>query len=68
MLPDQCVLVSASVGEEETAVSEMLGDEPELQEPCLNSYARLRLTRATLLTMMNMVLMWSYVSHQKCQK
>eukprot|EP00959_Pyramimonas_sp_CCMP1952_P070377 1469583-Pyramimonas_sp.AAC.1 len=33
MPPDQCVLVSASVDEEGTAVSEMLGDEPELQEP-----------------------------------
>eukprot|EP00959_Pyramimonas_sp_CCMP1952_P231040 4829642-Pyramimonas_sp.AAC.1 len=33
MLPDQCVLVSASVDEEDTMVSEMLGDEPELQEP-----------------------------------
>eukprot|EP00959_Pyramimonas_sp_CCMP1952_P310572 6499611-Pyramimonas_sp.AAC.1 len=35
MLPDQCVLPSASVDEEDTVVSEMLGDEPELQEPCL---------------------------------
>eukprot|EP00959_Pyramimonas_sp_CCMP1952_P150740 3154676-Pyramimonas_sp.AAC.1 len=34
MLNDQCVLVSASVDEEDTAVSEMLGDEPEPQEPC----------------------------------
>eukprot|EP00959_Pyramimonas_sp_CCMP1952_P089216 1866582-Pyramimonas_sp.AAC.1 len=33
MLPVQCVLVSASVGEEDIAVSEMLGDEPEPQEP-----------------------------------
>eukprot|EP00959_Pyramimonas_sp_CCMP1952_P015115 320000-Pyramimonas_sp.AAC.1 len=32
-LPDQCVLVSASVGEEGIVVSEMLGDEPEPQEP-----------------------------------
>eukprot|EP00959_Pyramimonas_sp_CCMP1952_P422645 8853790-Pyramimonas_sp.AAC.1 len=33
MLPGQCVLVSASVDEEDTVVSEMLGDEPEQQEP-----------------------------------
>eukprot|EP00959_Pyramimonas_sp_CCMP1952_P264836 5537527-Pyramimonas_sp.AAC.1 len=37
MLPDQCVLASASVDEEDTVVSEMLGDEPELLEPCLIS-------------------------------
>eukprot|EP00959_Pyramimonas_sp_CCMP1952_P364828 7639960-Pyramimonas_sp.AAC.1 len=37
MLPDQCVLVSASVDEEDIVVSEMLGDEPEPQEPCLIS-------------------------------
>eukprot|EP00959_Pyramimonas_sp_CCMP1952_P149978 3138321-Pyramimonas_sp.AAC.1 len=32
MLPDQCVLVSASVGEEDLLVSDTLGDEPEQQE------------------------------------
>eukprot|EP00959_Pyramimonas_sp_CCMP1952_P297399 6221470-Pyramimonas_sp.AAC.1 len=37
MLPDQCVLVSASVDEEDTVVSEALGDEPEQQELCLVS-------------------------------
>eukprot|EP00959_Pyramimonas_sp_CCMP1952_P019708 416568-Pyramimonas_sp.AAC.1 len=37
MLPDQCVLVSASVGEEDIVLSEMLGDEPEPQESCLVS-------------------------------
>eukprot|EP00959_Pyramimonas_sp_CCMP1952_P226702 4740093-Pyramimonas_sp.AAC.1 len=37
MLPDKCVLVSASADEEETVVSEMLGDEPEQQEPCFVS-------------------------------
>eukprot|EP00959_Pyramimonas_sp_CCMP1952_P154548 3232954-Pyramimonas_sp.AAC.1 len=37
VLPDQCVLVSASVDEEDTVVSEMLGDEPEPQDPCLIS-------------------------------
>eukprot|EP00959_Pyramimonas_sp_CCMP1952_P202248 4229201-Pyramimonas_sp.AAC.1 len=37
MLPDQCVWVLASVDEEHTAVSEMLGDELEQQEPCLVS-------------------------------
>eukprot|EP00959_Pyramimonas_sp_CCMP1952_P203762 4261271-Pyramimonas_sp.AAC.1 len=35
MLPDQCVLASASADEEDTVVSEMLGDELGLQEPCL---------------------------------
>eukprot|EP00959_Pyramimonas_sp_CCMP1952_P152924 3199249-Pyramimonas_sp.AAC.1 len=33
MMPDQCVLVSASVDEEDVVVSETLGDEPEPQEP-----------------------------------
>eukprot|EP00959_Pyramimonas_sp_CCMP1952_P377956 7917216-Pyramimonas_sp.AAC.1 len=37
MLPDQCVLVSASADEEDTVVSEMLGDEPEQEAPCLVS-------------------------------
>eukprot|EP00959_Pyramimonas_sp_CCMP1952_P054278 1135233-Pyramimonas_sp.AAC.1 len=37
MLPDECALVSASVDDEDTVVSEMLGNEPELQEPCLMS-------------------------------
>eukprot|EP00959_Pyramimonas_sp_CCMP1952_P016876 357791-Pyramimonas_sp.AAC.1 len=37
MLPDQCVLVSASLDVEDTVVSETLGDEPEKQEPCLVS-------------------------------
>eukprot|EP00959_Pyramimonas_sp_CCMP1952_P161282 3372522-Pyramimonas_sp.AAC.1 len=37
MLPDQCVLFSASVDEEDTVVSETLGDEPEHKEPCLVS-------------------------------
>eukprot|EP00959_Pyramimonas_sp_CCMP1952_P289492 6055085-Pyramimonas_sp.AAC.1 len=31
MLPDQCVLVPASVDEEDTSASETLGDEPEQQ-------------------------------------
>eukprot|EP00959_Pyramimonas_sp_CCMP1952_P165607 3461561-Pyramimonas_sp.AAC.1 len=31
MLPDHCVLISASVDAEDTVVSEMLGDEPEQQ-------------------------------------
>eukprot|EP00959_Pyramimonas_sp_CCMP1952_P444194 9299950-Pyramimonas_sp.AAC.1 len=35
MLPDQCVLVSASVDEEDITVPKMLGDEPGPQEPCL---------------------------------
>eukprot|EP00959_Pyramimonas_sp_CCMP1952_P244378 5108365-Pyramimonas_sp.AAC.1 len=33
MLPDQCVLVSASVDEEDIIVSETLGDLSEPQEP-----------------------------------
>eukprot|EP00959_Pyramimonas_sp_CCMP1952_P277642 5803772-Pyramimonas_sp.AAC.1 len=37
MLPDQCVLVSASVDEKDTVVLEMLGDGPEPREPCLVS-------------------------------
>eukprot|EP00959_Pyramimonas_sp_CCMP1952_P352960 7394508-Pyramimonas_sp.AAC.1 len=46
MLPDQCVPATASVDEEDTVVSDMLGDEPEPQEPCLFSlYAQLHLTR-----------------------
>eukprot|EP00959_Pyramimonas_sp_CCMP1952_P296600 6204679-Pyramimonas_sp.AAC.1 len=34
MLPDQCVLVSASVDEGDSSVSETLGDEPKQQELC----------------------------------
>eukprot|EP00959_Pyramimonas_sp_CCMP1952_P286129 5983203-Pyramimonas_sp.AAC.1 len=34
MLPDPCVLVSASVDEGDTSVSETLGNEPEQQELC----------------------------------
>eukprot|EP00959_Pyramimonas_sp_CCMP1952_P086665 1812519-Pyramimonas_sp.AAC.1 len=33
MLPDRCVLVSASVDDEDTVLPETLGDEPEPQEP-----------------------------------
>eukprot|EP00959_Pyramimonas_sp_CCMP1952_P169484 3540453-Pyramimonas_sp.AAC.1 len=32
MLPDQCVLASASVDEEDIALSESLGDEPDPRE------------------------------------
>eukprot|EP00959_Pyramimonas_sp_CCMP1952_P130379 2726292-Pyramimonas_sp.AAC.1 len=32
MLPGQCVLVSASVGEEDIVLSESLGDEPDPRE------------------------------------
>eukprot|EP00959_Pyramimonas_sp_CCMP1952_P167004 3490120-Pyramimonas_sp.AAC.1 len=37
MLPDQRVLVTTSADEEDTVVSEMLGNESEQQEPCLVS-------------------------------